>query len=83
MSLHNMKLNCWRKDYIYICCYSPDLDILRLYISSQMLSNNITTTKEHAINLSILIKVDIGLCGRLECHECDYPLLSCTLHLTG
>ena len=26
----------------------------------------ITTTKEHAINLSILINVDIGLCGRLE-----------------
>ena len=26
----------------------------------------ITTTKERAINLSILIDVDIGLCGRLE-----------------
>ncbi len=34
----------------------------------------ITTTKEH---VSILINVDIGLCGRLECHECDYPLKFC------
>ncbi len=36
-----------------------------LYPFTGQIVVNITTTKEHAINLSILMNVDIGLCGRL------------------
>ena len=69
------KNNGWKNRKIIIFLYGyPFTGQIFVNITKSAI---ITTTKEHAINLSILINVDIGLCGRLECHECDYPLKFC------
>ena len=52
--------------HFYSCStVTIEVQIRALYPFTGQIVVNITTTKEHAIHLSILINVDIGLCGRL------------------